>query len=63
MKTSLFTEAWEQSICKHPAHQAVIQEQLTPFLSFPQEQTDAFTPAGHNQPENNLKALIQEKKS
>lgn len=35
----------------------------TPFLSFPQEQTDAFTPVGHNQPENNIKALIQEKKS
>lgn len=41
----------------------MIQEQLTPFLSFPQEQTDAFTPAGQNQPENNIKALIQEKKS
>lgn len=63
MKTSLFIEAWEQSICKHPGHQAMFQEQLTPLLPFPKEQTDAFTPVGQNQPENNIKALLQEKKS
>lgn len=63
MKTSLFTEAWEQSIWKHPAHQAMFQEQLIPFSSFPEEQTDAFTPVGQNQPENNIKALLQGKKS
>lgn len=37
----------------------MFQEQLTPFLSFPEEQTDAFTPVGQNQHENNIKALLQ----
>lgn len=58
MKTSLFTEAWEQSICKHPTQQAMFQEQITPFSSFPEEQTDAFIPVGQNQREN-IKALLQ----
>lgn len=59
MKTSLFTEAWEQSICKHPTQPAIFQEQLTPFLPFSEEQTDAFTAVGQNQPENNIKALLK----
>lgn len=41
----------------------MFQEQLTPLLPFPEEQPDAFTPVGQNQPENNIKALLQEKKS
>lgn len=45
MKTSLFIEAWAQSMCEHPARWTGIQERLDPLLLL-WEQTDLLCTCG-----------------